>query len=353
MLALPCPTCGAFNPACLPSPRSYRCDSCKYDGPPREQDLPRLEALARTVEAIEERSLQLGKVEAGMLVSARGARAAYLLLFALLLFPTILTTGMVDWVSEVTETPLPILTLAPALIMLAAGITGAVLIHRRHRELMTACAADPPRAGDEVGRCNVCGGPLASKSGSVVARCGFCRADNVVSEETLSKVDRAHVTGIELFERRLRGRQVRGRGAVSRAATLVVATSLIGCALIACSAFSILDRAGDLRRAGMKLVVVQMDDRSCFGEPKGEEVSFGERRSHGLLPSVAKTELRVAPRAPRLSRLSGSEVLMTDGNRARVSKVFLRDGEIWLETENETGVLERTLLGACFLDPSF
>lgn len=305
------------------------------------------------VEAMQGQSLQLSKLEAGMLVSARGARAVFLVLFAALLFPTILTTGMVDWVSESTEIPMPGLTLAPALILLVAGVAGALLVHRRHRALMSACAADPPRAGDEVGRCNVCGGPLASKSGSVVARCGFCRADNVVSEATLSRVGRAHETGLELFERRLRGRQSASRGAVKNATTLVVAASLVGCALVACRAFSLLDRVADLNRAGATLVAVQVDGRFCFGKAHGQSIEFGERRSHGLVESVTRAELRVSPGVPRVSRLSGAEIVLANGRRATVSQVFLRDEEVWLRAENETDMEERTALGVCVVDRSF
>jgi len=352
VLATPCPECGAFNAVCLPSPLVYRCDSCKYEGLPRRQDVPRLEAMAATVRALEHRDLQLGETTTNMLASAQGARGLYIVVLALLLFPTILTTGIVDWASETADRPMLALTLAPAVVMLVAAVASATLIYRRHRALMTGCTADPPRAGDEAGRCNVCGGPLASKPGAVVARCGFCGADNIVSKATLARVERANETGTELFEQRLRRRERASRGATRRAEVVVVGVTTLGCALIACRALDVVQEVGDVNRLARSLVAVPMGLRTCFGKDRGEAFEFGEERSAGLDESVPSKGRR-SERAPRVSRLRGGEVVLGDGSHGTVERVFVRDGEVWIRVLAAPAAVERRVLGVCALDRQY
>jgi uncharacterized Zn finger protein (UPF0148 family) len=352
VLATPCPECGAFNPVCLPSPHLYRCDSCKYEGLPREQDVPRLQAMATTVRALEHRGLQLGETTTNMLASAQGARGLYLVVLALLLFPTILTTGVVDWASETADRPMLALTLAPALIMLFAAGVSATLIYRRHRALMAGCAADPPRAGDESGRCNVCGGPLASKPGTVVARCGFCGADNIVSQTTLARVERANESGADLFEQRLRRRERATRGSTRRAEVLVVGVTMVSCALIACRALDAVQEVGDVNRLARSLMAVPMGPRTCFGHDRGEVLEFGADRSADLDESIP-SKGQMPRRGPRLSRLRGGEVVLADGSHGTVERVFARDGEAWIRVVGDSGVIERRVLGVCTLDRRF
>jgi uncharacterized Zn finger protein (UPF0148 family) len=349
MLATPCPACGAANPTCLPSPSLYRCELCKYEGPPRAQDVPRIEALAKTVQTIHDRTLQLSRLETNMLVSARGASALFLILFALLLFPVIITTGVVDWVSDVTDRPLIGLSLAPALLMLLCGGASAVLLHRRHRALISACAADPPRAGEETGRCNVCGAPLISPPGSVVARCGFCGADNLVSKETMARVQRAHETGLELYERRLLGRQRSMRGATRMADVLVLGAGLFGCGVIALSANEVLDETAEANRAGFELAAIDLHSLLCFGRREREEVSFGGDRSRELPESLEVRHLR--PRRVRVSELRGRKVMLPDGQWATVEQVLARDDAVWVRAKSDDVAVERPLIGLCASAP--
>lgn len=353
MLATPCPACGASNPTCLPSPLLYRCDLCKYEGHPRAQDVPEIEAMARTVRAMERRSLQLDRTASSMLTSARGARAIYLLVLALLLFPTILTTGIVDWVSGAAEIPLPGLTLAPAIVMLVAAIASALLVQRRHQTLIAGCAADPPRAGDEAGRCSVCGGPLASGPGAVVARCGFCGADNIVSEATLARVERAHETGAALFERRLRGRQQAMRGATRTADALVIAVPVLAFVLITAGAFHVLDEVRDVNASAADLSAVVLAQGVCFGRADGDAIDFGPTRSDGLSRSLPLPRKAPYPRGPRVSRLRGGEVVLEDGGHGTVARVFVRDRAPWIAVRGARGTIERPVLGACVVDRRF
>jgi hypothetical protein len=348
MLVTPCPACGAPNPASLPTPTFYRCEHCQYEGPPREADVPRIEALARTLREVEDRTLQLSRIEAEMLSSARGARAFYLLAFALLLLPVILTTGAVDWVSEVVEQPLPVLALAPAVLMLICGVAGAVVVYRRHKSLIAACAADPPRSGEETGRCNLCGAPLVSKPGAVVARCGFCGADNLVSKTTLERVRRSAESGSELFERRLRRRQQATRRGTRLAEWLVLGAGVLGCGVVLLQANTVLYETSAVNWAGDKLTAVDLHGRTCFGMRDRETVSFGPERSPDLPESLDVGRLQI--RRLRVSHLRGRQVVLPDGATVTVTEPFTRANVAWIRAEHDGATLERPLYGLCTPD---
>jgi hypothetical protein len=86
----------------------------------------------------------------------------------------------------------------PLVVMVGVGAFVIAAFRRAERRLLEACVATPPLAPGESACCHVCGGPL--QSGAMIARCGFCAADNVVALDVMARKQQhegARVTDLE------------------------------------------------------------------------------------------------------------------------------------------------------------
>lgn len=192
MRTVDCPQCGApVEIAVEHAHAPQRCARCSHEFALPEP-LRALVAESRAViERSEERDRQLDAKERASLTAAGSAGLLSALWLGVTLVPpgVIAAFWLVVWSREgSSEALLFAFGLLPlALSVLVAIITRRSIAAQRAR-LIDACAADVSSGPSQRALCHLCGGALdAGEHG--VARCRYCRADNVVDPEI---VRRAH-----------------------------------------------------------------------------------------------------------------------------------------------------------------
>lgn len=343
MLALRCPSCGDVNAISLETPEAYECGACRWAGPPSEADRPIIDEASRVVAALDERSLQMSALQKDMLASATFGRATLLLALGVLVVPAVLTTGFVESLIGERRGSAP-LVLLPSVTLLMATVAAVLVVRRRERRLLEQCTADPPRGQGELGRCHVCGAAVDGPAGAVVARCRFCRADNVVAPEAMQRVRRRHDLVADGFLRTLARKQATV-GSVSRyAAAAIVAGAL---AVDAGVAWAALERV-DERRAALAALgehhVVLVDGRRCIARMRS--ATGGPRWDLGPLGQRAAAEVERVGTLDVRTLVTGR--VRAGGSRGVVDDVQLEDGRLVLHFGEGGGVRVEEAVGACF-----
>lgn len=310
MLVSHCPRCGAPLPVSLATPHAITCGACGFEGKPPPDVVARLEAanevLGREVERdrqltdIQRRAVQVGsKGEGAVLAVSLVLTAPFLLMIA-----SSVVRGLGMGGAEGRRLLVGGCAYIPTVVVLSVLAWFAFRsVRAMRRELEARCAAVPPLAPGQPARCRVCGGPVSPQGVERVARCPYCRADNLLDPSVLSeqaKARAAHVTdyaaGITASAREL---QAAGR---SRALWWVAAVPLCTC-LCGCPNIFFAYQIGlaESSTATCEHVLVSTTAGRCVAERRGELLTIDGQ------PVVGTTErIRGSRGLPRV-RLRGSQ----------------------------------------------
>lgn len=185
MLAANCPRCGQPAPVSLGAPDTIACHHCgRMDSTP-EALAAELGRAAGALVATPAGKRQLTALQRSIIGSrALGcANTGFVWLFT---FGLLLNSASCA-LDQDTPRWVAILSLLPALSLIASGSFASIWLRRQRDKLVRRFAALPPPRPDHKPRCHVCGSPLGTQPEQTFARCGFCYADNVVSPEATQR----------------------------------------------------------------------------------------------------------------------------------------------------------------------
>jgi hypothetical protein len=326
MLAAHCPSCGATNAVSLAQPDRYECTYCKYDGPPPDKVREPLQHAARVVQDLDHRRLQLSAEQQRALEFGWTGRAIYAGLLLLLTLPSVLVAkACATGPTIVTGLPALVLTYGPVVVVVALGAHGLRKMWSARHELEEACSAIPPRAPGTPARCHVCGAPLTPAPSRAVARCEYCRADNIVSPRVLSRMqDKQRGVFREYAD------AVRDESEALSSITVIATARLAAVALLAPAAsvaivtfvaiLSLYDPFGPVDRS-REYLLIRRDAAACIGRLVDETVYFGRDRVQGFPPRVPAPDEE--DREPILPEdVVGERVLDRGGEVGIVRKAF-------------------------------
>lgn len=194
MLSVACPSCGAPAPVSLATPDLIACDACHHRGPPGPELSRELRAAAEALWQADAADRQLTGAQRLNVASARSYFVFLFVGLGAVLLPLALLAGGCVALFGTTESfePASLLFILVGTLPLGLGLGASFMalrhVHRRGVALAERCAAVPPSAEGQPARCHVCGGPLEVHAKQGIVRCGFCRADNVVSRSILSRL---------------------------------------------------------------------------------------------------------------------------------------------------------------------
>lgn len=168
----------------------------------------------------------------------------------------------------------PLLAAVCAGPALATPIVVAALLFAlmaRRGSLADAAAAAPAPAAGEPMVCRVCGGDLESGSGAV-ARCGYCKADNVVRPEVVARMASKHEAALGDLEAEVSARASTLRHSAGGATLVALITAIT--APLAGLAFTLLlattMSATEIATDGSERVAIVEDAHGrCFAERRG------------------------------------------------------------------------------------
>ncbi|WP_438017282.1 hypothetical protein WMF18_42035 [Sorangium sp. So ce315] len=306
MLAVHCPRCGRPAPVSLASPDVMECAACHHRGPPPAEAARGLRAAAHIVFQADVRRRQLSDALRRTLVTASRRHARLLVVFALASVPITAFAALVllgIWISDDSDGRLVTggMVVAAWLGTVGAGAAVLAVVRRRQRRIEEACAARPPAAPGEPAACHVCGAPLDGGGDGVIARCGFCAADNLVAPAVLERVRARQVVIFRSFEEAVGAELAAFGRATSGAAAAVVATALVvpvAVFIIAVLAVVIADSRRLPVDAAVRYAVVSTSVGQCVGKiasmvDGGVAVRFG-----GFRRAELPEEQALAPGAP-------------------------------------------------------
>jgi hypothetical protein len=208
----------------------------------------------------------------------------------------------------------------PFVVGVCASILALRHVRNRGKALAVRCLAVPPQSAGEPARCHVCGGSLEVASKQGVVRCGFCRADNLVSDHVL-----ARMTARRQLEVGRIGDQVRAEGralddsalAAGLVAFVVALLSPIVSVVFVFAAIIIGSEIELEVRDDATYALVRVTNVSCIAEV-GKDLDFHE--------SVIGFEERPLPSAGLVPKKShdfvGTVLTHDDGRRGRVTRVY-------------------------------
>lgn len=186
-------------------PDAITCGHCRYSGPPPEEARREIYAAIAVLRGMSTRRRQLGGLQRRAITRSWLYSALFLVVLVLVvapfaLFALVLVLGPGPDNVWLTAT----LGFGPLLLVLLSGAAGVWWLRRSRQKLLESCAAAPPAAPGEPARCHVCGASLQAGAKALV-RCGYCQADNIVTNEAMARV--AHrqavvTTGLEDTVRR-------------------------------------------------------------------------------------------------------------------------------------------------------
>lgn len=208
----------------------------------------------------------------------------------------------------------------PFLLGMGASILALRHVRNRGKALAERCAALPPANQGEPARCHVCGGFLEVAQKQGVVRCGFCRADNLVSDDVLGRMTARR----ELEVGQIREQVVSHARALDRSALTAGALAFVTMVLspIVSIVFVfiavIVGSAIELEpRTDATYTLVDVTNAQCVAEVSGQ-LDFGD--------TGVGFETRPLPQSghvPKKSRdFVGMEVGREDGQRGRVKRIF-------------------------------
>ncbi|MBL8679262.1 MAG: hypothetical protein JNK05_08865 [Myxococcales bacterium] len=289
MRTVSCPNCGATAALSIESVDAHTCVACKQSfalSPEMQRSLADgRAALARAAEAdrqLDERERK-SVADAGVANRWTGAWIA-----ATLVPPALLGLGWgaLTLGQERPSWSLFVFGLIPIAFSGALVVAARGAMARARYALLEACAADLPAGPSQPACCYVCGASIAAST-EPVARCRYCRADNVVDPAIVAKAhahrDRARVESAEVIAARLRTLREEAKRRATYATGAVVAGPVL--ALVAMMATS---AALSSRRVGLhgeQFAVVQGEHGACIA--KVTQYSGRVRLSYGALRTRA------------------------------------------------------------------
>jgi hypothetical protein len=210
-----------------------RCRACGYAGAPPAGIEARLRAAGQALLGLEVRRRQLSSSQRRMVVSGR-YRVAWFLGAAFVVGApfaccgsALLTASVQEGRSDYVGVMVAVMFVAPAVIMAAVIAVALWLVARRAEALRAAMAAIPAAVPGEPAACHVCGGPVPVDGVSPFSRCGFCAADNLVTEGALARNVELRVTQLDGYAAAVQ-RDAAGVGAQVRRAVRLVFLGALG-----------------------------------------------------------------------------------------------------------------------------
>ncbi|MFO0551415.1 MAG: hypothetical protein U0271_23695 [Polyangiaceae bacterium] len=206
MLAAACPQCGANTRVTIAQPGELRCRTCGYVGAPTPDVERALRAAQAVLQSLDARYRQLSATQrlalrrsttglgcaGGIVVFVGGGFISLALLGGLALFLG-LKLDTILWL------------VAPAAFFFAGSLPALAGMFRARQRLNRTAVALPPLGAGEPACCRVCGAPLNIPDRSTgLARCGFCRADNVVDRDAMARAQESKQGALVSFEAQLR-----------------------------------------------------------------------------------------------------------------------------------------------------
>lgn len=210
MITFSCTTCGAPLPLSLDQD-GFECGACHASGPLPGTVAEQVLAARRVLGSVDVSNRQLAATQQRALRWSGLFQGCFGVLLALFVLGFLVTAGLITWLvladgsvpSAGLVAWLVVPSFLPLLLILVPGLLYLFVLRRRRRTLEAACAAEPPARPGEAARCHVCGGALAASGAAAVARCGYCQADNLVSDRALARAARARVTDLSKLEQRV------------------------------------------------------------------------------------------------------------------------------------------------------
>ena len=188
MIALRCTQCGGTSPLSLHQPDEFECPFCHTHQPLPLDVHVRLDEARFVLGQIDRVHLQLSHTQRQALEEATAGRFFLIAFLATLTTPSLFIAGFCSQgYAPVPHWLQTAIAYGPAGLTLAAGIWSLFELYRARPRLEAACTASPPLAPGDSARCHVCGGPLRTEPGQVIARCEFCHADSIVTDAALDR----------------------------------------------------------------------------------------------------------------------------------------------------------------------
>jgi hypothetical protein len=198
MLAIDCASCGGVVTLEIASDLT-RCGFCGHQAPlppaaaqrvlAARELLATLDASKRQLSGAQQRALAWSGAIQGCFIALLVAFVLPLLGLAGLFAYIFATQGEVSW-GVIVWLILP--SFLPLVVLLLPGMAYNVVLRGRRKRLERACAAVPPDRPGQPARCHVCGGLLAAAGPRGVARCGYCCADNLVTDSAMAASAQVH-----------------------------------------------------------------------------------------------------------------------------------------------------------------
>ncbi len=204
------------------------------------------------------------------------------------------------------STPLLVTLLMPFVFGAIAGLAGGRAASAARAELERASVARPALTPSEAGRCRVCGAGLAHGPESV-ARCAYCKADNLVARDAVERaargVERAYASEGDAL--RAHATEVLGVASRARARSLaaMLAAPLVTAGLLVVAAVAMNAVETGVHAGLQYAVVAQPDGRRCVARvtPYADHVRLSYAAS-GIAPADQ-------PSAAGLALVAGDSVL--------------------------------------------
>jgi len=297
-------------------------------GPPPADVTASLSAAAAVLGRMTARRRQLTRFQQRTLGRMGCSTVLYFVLLAALALPFAISAAACTAIRDEMDTwALVVVGFGPLLVVLGSGAFGWWWMRRSRAALELACSAQPPAVRGRPACCRVCGGELAPAPGRAVVRCGFCGADNIVSEAAMQRRWSRQDVVLGGYEHAVRARSA-AAGSTSLYAKLLVFAAAIGAPIIvAVVAFVVilgLALHEEPPDTSQKYVVVSTPQGKCLAllqhYPHGVEAyDFGDAAPKGVAARYAFTGARRARIPPGIA--SGAAV------RAQQRQIGLKRGE--------------------------
>lgn len=359
MLAVHCTQCGAPTPVSLATPDRFECVHCGFQGRNPPQVAANLQSAAHALFATAERDRQLSSYRRVQVTRTNIGAALYVLLLLILIVPFVVGGGACVAITGSPEPWQVLVLLAPLVVMTLCGAVGLWWIRRAARGMQDAHAAIAPMTPGQAARCHVCGAPLPGEARGAVARCAFCRADNVVSSDVIERTRARNSAVFDGFEREVKrsAASAGSRTALASAGILVVSYGLpfvtvVGAFLV----FVVLFNQQREADPSIEYVAWPSPQGECLGrlERNGDgsgTVDFSDDPPVGLQSSIRIKSLE-AVRIVRAKDVVGKFVLRGDGVGGKVVRVFstlaFHDANRAQIRAYGGGELDNDIVGRCF-----
>jgi hypothetical protein len=197
MLAVDCASCGGVVTLELASDLT-RCGFCDHRAALPPAAAQRVLAARQLLATLDASKRQLSGAQQRALAWSGAIQGCFIALLVVFLLPLLGLAGLFAYIFAVQgEVSWGVLvwlimpSFLPLVVLLLPGMAYNVVLRGRRRRLERACAAVPPDRPGQPARCHVCGGMLAAAGPRGIARCGYCSADNLVTERAMAASARA------------------------------------------------------------------------------------------------------------------------------------------------------------------